>query len=135
VQALSLDCVSAVSFYHELLFKTLAPLVVAAIVVAVCASMRRRADRWQLCSASLLILSFVVLPGVSVTIFRTFSCDYFDDGSAYLQVDYGVSCDTTRYRLFKGYAVLAVLLYPIGDALGLREGMQSHTCSKHVRSM
>ena len=35
-------------------------------------------------------------------------------GASYLYVDYGVSCESDRYKFYRGYALLMVFVYPLG---------------------
>lgn len=53
-------------------------------------------------------------PGVSAKLMATFACVELDDGGLYLQADYSISCTSTRYKAFLGYAALMIVLYPIG---------------------
>ena len=64
-----------------------------------------------------LICSFLSLPGISIFIFRTFSCidlDPNNKGGVYLQADYSISCNSSRYLWGRNYAIGMVFLYPIG---------------------
>jgi hypothetical protein len=64
-----------------------------------------------------LVCSFLALPGVSIFIFRTFSCvdlDPDEPGGRYLQADYSISCDSDRYEWGKQYAIVMVFVYPLG---------------------
>jgi hypothetical protein len=64
-----------------------------------------------------LVLSFLFLPGISIFIFRTFSCIDVDpehDGGSYLQADYSISCESNRYRWGRYYANGMIFLYPLG---------------------
>ena len=94
-----------VSFFAQLLFSTLAPLGVAALVGASYAARaalggatwdpRREAIRHL---HACLLLSYLVLPSVSATIFTTFLCDRdFGAGApdrGFLVADYAVACDS-----------------------------------------
>ena len=53
---------------------------------------------------------------VTTVIFETFLCDH-DFGhpkASYLVVDYAQQCHGTRYRLLQTYAIVCLLIYPIG---------------------
>jgi hypothetical protein len=69
----------------------------------------------------LLFFLFLILPSVSSTIFRMFSCENIDpdgtgDGSDfYLRADYTIACDSERYRFGMSWAIACVFLYPIGE--------------------
>ena len=76
-----LSCLgSSFSFYHELLLMTIAPFVVAAIIVGIGAfkSSRATGKRKQHVKAItievLFLLTYVVLTSVSSTVFRFFHC-------------------------------------------------------------
>ena len=71
-----------------------------------------------------LLLTFLVLISSSTTIFHFFKCDAFDvpdeDGGgtvSYLAKDLSLDCDSNRYKGFVGYAVIMILVYPIGEML------------------
>ena len=70
-----------------------------------------------------LIFTYLILPFVTVTIFQTFSCQNADpDGvntgsNVYMTVDYSVSCSSSKYEFGLIWAVLSVLLYPVGIPL------------------
>lgn len=128
LKAFSLDCIqTSINFHNELLFTTLAPLVIAAIIILVAVVRRRvaireatlqteakKAEADQNCVRALLILSYLVLPGVSTTIFRTFPCESFDDSTAWLRVDYSIDCESSSHKAFVSYAAVMVLIYPVG---------------------
>jgi len=64
-----------------------------------------------------LLLTFTVLPSVSVKIMQFFVCKEFDEyegQTRFLRADFSINCDSSRYLGMKAYAVLMVLLYPIG---------------------
>jgi len=66
----------------------------------------------------LLALSFIVLVGVSTTLFHFFKCDLMalPDGTAeaYLFKDYSVDCSTSKYRTVSTFATIMIAVYPIG---------------------
>ena len=64
-----------------------------------------------------LVGSFLALPGISIFIFRTFSCidlDPDNEGGEYLQADYSISCESFRYEWGRAYAIGMVFVYPVG---------------------
>jgi hypothetical protein len=64
-----------------------------------------------------LVCSFLALPGISIFIFRTFSCmdlDPSSPGGRYLRADYSISCESSRYEWGKNYAIVMVFVYPVG---------------------
>ena len=46
------------------------------------------------------LVAYLVLPGVSMIIFRTFSCESFDNGKTLLRADYTVDCESPRHKWF-----------------------------------
>jgi hypothetical protein len=82
-------------------------------------------------------LLFLVYPSVSNLILRTFDCDKLANGDTYLAVDYSIQCSgkeakTMKYNItnafyspklewtyseFRAYAVVMLLLFPIGIPL------------------
>ena len=64
-----------------------------------------------------LVVLFLVLPGVSTTVFRTFLCDdgFVDDGSvSFLEADLTLSCESSEWRQLYALAIVGILLYPVG---------------------
>jgi hypothetical protein len=65
-----------------------------------------------------LLLTFLVLVSVSSTIFHFLQCEKFNDGDeviSFLYVDYTIECQSQRYLSFKPYAVLMIMIYPVGS--------------------
>ena len=59
----------------------------------------------------------VLYPSMSSTIFRTFSCESFDNGR-FMREDYSIKCDSTKYTAFvRPYAIAMMIIYPIGVPL------------------
>ena len=62
----------------------------------------------------------IILPSLSVTIFRMFSCSDLDpenttaDEDSFLTADMSISCSSARYKSARIYSLCCVLLYPIG---------------------
>lgn len=62
----------------------------------------------------------IVLPALSVKIFRMFGCSDLDpedttpEDDLYLTADMSISCSSTRYKTALIYTMLCVLLYPVG---------------------
>ena len=48
---------------------------------------------------------------VSTLVFETFDCDdAVGDGKTYLRADYSLSCESDLHSVFKGYAILMILV-------------------------
>ena len=60
-----------------------------------------------------------------------FKCDEFaDTGKRYLEKDYGLDCDSNRYKLFTVFGVAMIGVYPIGKFSELtRSPLPYHTYS------
>eukprot|EP00953_Heterococcus_sp_UTEX-ZZ885_P030846 16257-Heterococcus_DN1.PRE.3 len=124
MSALSIGCVGSFNFYSELLFKTITPLIIAAVLLGAYVAVKHipkltstpttRATVLDRITGAFLVLTYTVLPGVSTSIFQAFSCEQFDDGSAWLRIDYSISCDASRYSGVVAYAATMMVIYPIG---------------------
>ena len=117
----------ATSFYDALLFKTLSPLVVLALLWTIpmyqwitgksTTHVRRTAAKW-----SLFLLEFIAA-SVSTTVTQTFECDEYDDDDGadpdddlYLRAELTLACDgSTKRRLFLAYGWCMMLVYPVGE--------------------
>ena len=63
-----------------------------------------------------LQLCFLVLPSVTTTIFQTFLCDdnFGKAGVRFLIADYEIKCHGPKYKFLRWYAIVCVLVYPVG---------------------
>lgn len=62
-----------------------------------------------------LFVIFLVYSSTSSTIFRALNCNRaVDTGVAYLQADYRLKFETNEHAVFKVYAGLMILVYPVG---------------------
>ena len=110
------------SFKTRLVFAITAPIVVSTVLLAYALiqvhMLRRNAEKCFTRYAQLqLIVLFLVLPGVSTTIFRTFLCDegFVEDKSvSFLEADLTLSCESTEYKQLEVLAWFGLLMYPIG---------------------
>jgi hypothetical protein len=138
---LSLGCLTKIDFYQKLLITTLGPFVVAAALVATCATVRHR-NKVQAVDACIsqrsivrartirlekaltkhhlvfLAMTFLIYSTVSTTVFQTFACDTIDDDAStktsYLRADYSIQCGTAEHTLYRVYAGVMVIIYPLG---------------------
>ncbi|CAM9899962.1 unnamed protein product, partial [Laminaria digitata] len=63
----------------------------------------------------LLLCRLQVFTSASTVAFKTFACDEeVVDGESYLRADYSISCTTSLHMLFKVYAGIMILVYPVG---------------------
>jgi len=64
-----------------------------------------------------LVFSFCVLVGRSSDVFAYFQCQTFSEvepSQSYLELDYGVDCNGSRYQTYRPYVLLMLFVYPIG---------------------
>ena len=118
----------------ELVGTTLWPLASGAILVAHAVKTRRAAADARGAAARLsmglfLLLAYVVVASCAAVAFATFDCDdhfsrsdgeprsspYLD--ASFLRIDYRVDCASKRYARARVYAVLMVVVYPVGVPL------------------
>lgn len=70
-----------------------------------------------------LLFTYLILPNITVTIFRTFSCDNIDPDNVdngdnyYMRADYSVSCTSSQYYFGFIWASCCIIIYPIGVPL------------------
>lgn len=70
-----------------------------------------------------LIFTYLILPFTSVQIFQTFSCRDVDPdnvvsgGNFYMTADYSVSCSSSKYKFGFVWAIVSIIVYPIGIPL------------------
>lgn len=119
---LSFACVLRTNYYIDLLFATLGPMVVLAVLAGTytLAIKRNRASQEAIRTVKRRHLSmaifvvFLIYSSVSHTIFQAFGCEQLDDDIWYLRADYSLECGTSEYDTFMAYAIVMVLVYPIG---------------------
>ena len=62
--------------------------------------------------------TFIILPAISTKTITFFACETFDDNyGRFMVADYSISCDSEKYQYFFYYALLCILIYPIGVPL------------------
>jgi hypothetical protein len=123
---LSAGCILHVNFYDKLLLTTLAPLVIALIILVIHCRARyicyKKTDLVEVLAHAkakhlsvFLTFTFLIYSTVSTVVFQTFACDYLEDTKeSWLRADYSISCDTDTHAVFRKYAIVMVVLYPIG---------------------
>ena len=119
MQFAKLDCFAAYGFYEQLYVTTVVPFIVL-FTLAVCNFwFHKKGDdsKARACSKYGLITSFLVFPGVSTTIFKTFPCFNFDDGQQLLKADLRVHCDDPGRRDIVVYAAIVICIFPVGIPL------------------
>jgi hypothetical protein len=82
-----------------------------------------------------MLLSFTFLISASTAAFQYFKCHEFPEADGgtrrFLYKDYAVDCDSARYKTYVPYALLMILIYPIGIPLFYWLMLRQH---KHVLS-
>ena len=58
---------------------------------------------------------FLMFPVLSRKAFQAFACYDFEDGNSYLRADVRIACGSEEHAQAKSMAMLAILLYPIGQ--------------------
>eukprot|EP00903_Cladosiphon_okamuranus_P016944 g15619.t1 len=118
----TISCVVNIDFYARLLFATMAPLAVLAVLALTHTVARSRnrhspaalkAVKGKHLSVALFVM-FIVYSSVSFTVFQTFGCETLDDGVKYLRADYSLTCSTSAHTAWRAYAGLMIFVYPVG---------------------
>jgi hypothetical protein len=138
---LSFGCLTQIDFYQKLLITTLGPFVAAAVLMCTHTAVRYknqvqvvtaftshrvtvRTSRLQKALAKhylvFLAMTFLIYSTVSTTVFQTFACDRTDEDintavtTRYLRADYSIQCDTHEHKIYKAYAAIMIIIYPLG---------------------
>lgn len=104
-------------FANELLLTTLLPLGIMAAFI--CQWLRRKfhkhdSEAWHSLK-NMVNFCKLVLPAVSSTILKSFRCQGYDSGKyQFLYADLSIDCRSGYYRAVEAYAVLMVLVFPVG---------------------
>jgi hypothetical protein len=140
---LSLGCLTQIDFYQKLLITTLGPFVAAIVLICTHTAVRyknevqaiteyssqrvaapTRTSRLEKALAKhylvFLAMTFLIYSAVSTTVFQTFACDRIDEDiktavtTRYLRADYSIQCDTHEHKIYKAYAAIMIIIYPLG---------------------
>ncbi|GMI22709.1 hypothetical protein TeGR_g13157 [Tetraparma gracilis] len=119
VAYMPVGCVAATNFHSSLVGYTLGPLVAfAAMLLLYWAKKGSKPEFANRLFSYFLALTFLLLPSVSIKIFSTFACRIFDDGyGSFLKVDYSIDCASSSHAAFEAYALVMILVYPVGIPL------------------
>jgi len=116
-------CMVDTGFYNMLLFYTLTPIFITLLLVVynLLGKVMYKSDKlkqkeiFDNCFTFFLTMTFAVYAVVSARVFNTFLCDtYGDDTTNYLVADQRIDCDSAEHKLYKWYARLMILIYPVG---------------------
>ena len=118
-QKVPLGCiVRGSSFYHAVLFKTSAPVVI--IVLLWCYPMSKSlrgqssAAATRTVSRLVLLLLEVCLPNISTSLVQVFVCDIYED-KWFLRAQLSLPCNSSNRRIhWMIVAIIALVAYPVG---------------------
>ena len=116
IDNLGMSCFVATDFYWQLVTSTLMPPAMIALLYLynLCRSCFDLALAAKRSTGVALLILYVMLPVTSATIFSIFGCEDFDDGTSLLRTDFSVSCQDPRYAFFRKFALITVLIWPVG---------------------
>ena len=125
-KTLPLECMyGGGGHYEQLLFMTIAPLSIVLIVV-VLANLKARVsgqkpENFGTAVITVVVLvTYLVLPAVTTTIFRTFDCVTLDDPRGggeddFLRAHFPTRCNpASSYGFYRAYAIVCVFIWPVG---------------------
>jgi len=104
------------SFYSALLLRTLLLPVIGLVFVAMRA-LKVSQKAVDAVGGALFVILFLIYPSTSAAIFATFQCEELDDDTSWLRADLSIDCQSGTHTYFWGYAVLMVIVYPIGTPI------------------
>ena len=120
IPSLGFQCTFAgFDYISKMVVQTLVPLALAAVL-----SLAYLINRFKPASANMvaymfLLLTFLVLPSTSTTLFHFFKCHEFpvpgEDSVFFLYKDYSIDCEGDEYSATLAYAALMILVYPVGS--------------------
>lgn len=127
VEFLNFECIYQRNFYDKLVEATLGPFILITVIITLLLLRLFIAYRLNSLNPSYtysqfrkeaifcsLLLSFVVFSPVSITVFQTFACESFEDGTSRLITDYTIECSGSEYEYYVVYSSFMILIYPLG---------------------
>ena len=122
--ALALACIdhNLGLFFAELVFTTIAPVVLALVIwIAFFVRKHVLAHDADSCYRQhlriFLLLCYLTLPSVCTVVFSAFECedDFGPSNVSFMRADFGTSCNSDEYRHWiRPWAAASGLLYPVG---------------------
>jgi len=115
---IDVGCVTTYTYYTKVAFAaTLPPILLGSVVVVY--YLRKNVEGiFNRCVKMALTVIFLIYPFISQTVFQGFSCRQLDSGEDWLDVDFQVDCNSTKYLLqFWSFGLIGVWVYPIGIPL------------------
>lgn len=149
----SLDCLFGrplQSYYMELLLFGFAPLIVAAVIFALCYLLRNPLKSEELLNLSserqnlsadskfsapiriIIFLFLLLFPYITTLLVQFFECQNVD-GSFYLMMDYTSQCFDSKWKRMLIVEILLLLIYPIGGPLAILFLLRRKRHSVNVR--
>jgi ABC-type sugar transport system permease subunit len=64
------------------------------------------------------VIVFMLYPGVCQTAFAALRCRDLGDGVSVLEADYAIECESSKYQLFRVFAMFTILAVPVGIPVG-----------------
>ena len=143
LRIMPVSCVRKVSFYDTLLVTTLSPIAISLVMVLICQTMAARTAGVRareirvFAFGAVLLVTIIVFPSVSTAVLSFFNCVEREKGLAdgtkarfnVLAVDYGVSCDDGKYKLWSAYAALMMAVRRARAGIGMRPGRSASASS------
>ncbi len=125
IMHLPVGCIARFDFYQKLIFSTIAPMVVIAVValtflvrVQFVSDEEAKQKVFAVHVKLALFVSFMTYPTTSATVFEMLRpCDDFQYSPSFLAADRQLECGTSKYDAFIVYAFFMVLLIVIGVPL------------------
>ena len=137
----STKCFLGWSYFEELLFVTLAPFGFILLLWIVywlinwcrwrwwcwCCiwdeTQQRTKDTWNNFKYWTLFFIYIILPSVSSYVITYLRCERFDRGDKkdleVMAVELSVNCRSTRYKGWRIYDIIMIVIWPVGTTLGL----------------
>ena len=128
-QEFGVSCSTSYDYYDVLVVATVLPLVVTGLIWVTYAlhvwivqlGVERRVVTKAIYFYVFLFFTYLIFPGVTTIIFRSFGCDNVDpddvdssEDNYYLRSDYSISCSSDRYVFGVSWAAAMLLVYPVG---------------------
>ena len=121
ISLMPLGCVVSTNHDSAMVLYTLVPLLFGVFMMMICGILEKAGKLVVVQNrifSGVLLMTFIILPTISVKIFSTFGCTQFDDGyGSYLAVDLSIDCNSNQHKLYELFAYAMILVYPIGVPL------------------
>lgn len=103
---ISAGCFLDVDFHDQLLWTTIAPIIIMGLLGGTYAAAVRKhgesstaiRNAQQKHVSMALLVTFLVYSSVSSTVFQMFACEELEDGKRYLLADYTIECTSFKHK-------------------------------------